>query len=149
MGLLTKEIRHLKSGTKHEPDVVDLVPVFLHRDRITYAERLQAHQGAGLTGDAAEHAAAEDVLRGRPILRALYIMAWRWETEVLPTGRGDHAWSWIHTHQQHGPAIRAAEADIDRTGAKGHPQELQRACNAWVDAWLRAIEDWMRFGGNR
>jgi len=148
MGFLTKEIRYLKTGTKREPDVVDLVRVFLNRDQILYAERLRAHQGAGLTGDAAEHAAAEDVLRRRPLISAMYIAAWYWETRVLPTGRGDHAWNWIHAHQEHCPAVRAAEADIDRIGTKGNPQELQRACDAWVHAWRGAIEDWMKFGGN-
>lgn len=144
MGLLTTEIRYLKTGTRREPDVVDLVPVFLHRDQIIYAERLQVHRGEGLTGEDAPHAAAEDVLRDKPILRALYITAWLWETQVLPTGRGDHAWSWIHEHDVHGTAIRAAEADINRIGTKGDAQALQRDCDAWAEAWRVAIEEWRR-----
>jgi len=148
MGLLTKEIRNLKAGTAREPDVVELVSVFLYRDRLLYEDRLRDRQAERLTGDATEHAAAEDVLRGRPIINAMYIAAWYWETRVLPTGRGDHAWIWIHAHQEHGPAIRAAEADIDRIGTRGDPQELQRACEAWVDAWREAIDNWQRIGGN-
>jgi hypothetical protein len=94
----------------------------------------------------AERMAAEDVLRERPIIKALYIAAWYWETLVSPTGRGDHAWSWIRAREIHSSAIRAAEADIDLIGAKGDLQELQRVCNAWVDAWREAIEEWKTTG---
>ena len=63
-----------------------------------------------------------------------------------PSGRGDHAWSWIRAHEIHGSAIRAAEADMDLIGVKDNSQELQRACNAWVDAWRKAIEEWITTG---
>jgi len=59
------------------------------------------------------------------------------------------AWDWIHAQNRHGEVIRDAEIEMDRIGSKGNPEALQRACNAWVDAWHRAIEDWMRTGGNR
>jgi hypothetical protein len=144
MGFLTAEIRYLKTGTKSKPNIIDLVEVFFHGDRIKYGERLRSYEDAGLTGEAAEYAAAEDILLGRPIVRAMYVAAWYWETFVVPTGYGDHAWNWIHEHEKHGPAIRSTEADIDRIGTKGDPQELQSVCDAWVDAWREAIEEWLK-----
>ncbi len=149
MGLLAKAIQNLKTGASCEPDAVELVSACLCRDRLLYENRLRVHQAEGLIRQDAQRAAAEDVLHDKPILRALYITGWRWETRVVPTGRGDHAWSWIHAHQEHSPSIRAAEADIDRIGTKGDPQEFQGACDAWVEVWRKAIEDWMQLGGNR
>jgi len=144
--VLTELTREHSLTFRVEPDVVDLVPQFFHRDQVLLHEQLRAHLAEGLTGDLALHAAAEDVLRGRPILRALYMTALRWETQVVPTGRGDHAWSWIHAHAVHSSAIRAAEAEMDRIANKGDPQELQRACDAWVGAWRVSVEEWRRNG---
>jgi hypothetical protein len=110
---------------------------------LLYRERLQGYIGKGLAAKDVEQAAAEDVLRGRPILKAHSTAAWYWETFVSPTGRGDHAWDWIHSHAQHDVAIRKAEAEIDQIGSKGNPEDLQAACHSWAEAWRKAIEDWL------
>lgn len=144
MGLLDKEIRNLRSGFTPEPDVLDLVPLFNDHDRILYEQRLQALQHIGLADKLAEHTAAEDVLCGRPITKAAYIESWYWMTRVFPTGLSEQARTWIQNHTIHGPAINEAEAQVNRIGSRGDPMALQKACDAWVEAWREAIEEWRK-----
>lgn len=134
------------TASKPLPDVLELVPLFSGQHTIEYSERLRVRIQEGLIKRDAERAAADDILNGKPILRAMYTAAWLWENGVFPTGRGHQAWVWIHAHPQHGIAIRNAENAIDQIGSTGDRLALQKACDIWVTAWRAAIEDWRARG---
>jgi hypothetical protein len=143
MGFLDEAIRDLKVKAIPTPDPSDLVSVFSDQDLLLCRSRFKAYIGKGLATKDVERAAVEDVLRDRPIDKANFVAAWYWATYVSPTGRGDYAWAWIQGHAQHGVAVHKAEAEIDRIGSKGNPEDLEAACNSLQEAWRKAIEGWL------
>ena len=63
-----------------------------------------------------------------------------WDAEVEARGEGDAAWSWIK-ESVHWHVIKAAEAELDRIGRNGDPDELNVACSNWIGAWVQAIRE--------
>jgi hypothetical protein len=144
MGFLDEAIRNLRTEVAGRPDSLELVSVFLHQDLLLFKQQEKDLQSRGLTNDAAAHAAAKDVLRGRPIITAFYIASWYWEARIIPTGCSNAAWSWIHSHNEYASAIRNTESAMDQIGSKGDKDELRRACNLYVESWAKAIDGWLK-----
>jgi len=62
---------------------------------------------------------------------------------VASRGEGNAAWAWIKG-SDHWFVIEVAEAEWDRIGKSGDPDELNAACSNWIRAWSRAIKEYLQ-----
>lgn len=62
----------------------------------------------------------------------------------VETSGGSLAWEWIVHGSPHGSLIRQAEDRVNAVGSKGDSNALASACDAWLAAWRRGIQDWKR-----
>jgi hypothetical protein len=84
----------------------------------------------------------QSLYSGVQISDSLHLIAELWEADVSSRGVGDAAWAWIKG-TDHWQIIEAAEAEWDRIGKAGDPDELNAACSTWIRAWARAIKDFL------
>ncbi len=87
-----------------------------------------------------------NVAAGKALIgRTIHQIAELWNE--IETSGGSLAWKWIVHGSPHGDLIRQAEDRVNAVGSKGDRKALAMACEGWLAAWRRGIQNWKRSSG--